>query len=383
MTVTVHRGTHQIGGCAVEIRTENSRILIDAGSELDGDTPLEIEGITKGKSDCDAVLFTHYHVDHTGMLGSIHKDIPLYIGDLSLAIMKLQNERQHLFDTDDLDKMKTYKTASPMVFGDIKVTPFAVDHSAFDSHLFLIEADGKKVLHTGDFRSHGFRGKGLLPTLEKYVGKVDAVICEGTTLSREDKAVMTEYKLSVKAKKLLRDNRYVFIACASSNIDRIAAFCSVVPRGKYCLCDGYQKRILDTVREQCGQYSPLYQFGKTLTYSRYLDKRMEKQGFCMFVRPGNYLSAKLMKEYRDKNPLVIYSMWSGYLENNDDMKKALEGYRLIKLHTSGHADPGTIKSVIEAVNPDVIIPIHTTVPEKFPYGNAVPVPICDGQEITI
>lgn len=160
MIITVHRGTHQVAGRATEIKTEKNRILIDAGSELDGNAPLDIEGITKGKSDCDAVLFTHYHSDHIGLLSHVHKDIPLYIGDLSLDIIKLQNTRQKLFATEDVDRLLPYYAAKPVVFGDIKVTPFMVDHSAFDSHFFLIEADGKKVLHTGDFRSHGFRGKG-------------------------------------------------------------------------------------------------------------------------------------------------------------------------------------------------------------------------------
>ena len=36
MTVTVHRGTHQIGGCVTDLRTKTTRILIDLGSPLPG-----------------------------------------------------------------------------------------------------------------------------------------------------------------------------------------------------------------------------------------------------------------------------------------------------------------------------------------------------------
>ena len=122
---------------------------------------------------------------------------------------------------------------------------------------------------------------------------------------------MTEYELSKKAEELFKKNKYVFIACASTNIDRIAGFCSVVPRGKYCLCDEYQKDILNIVKENCEKYSPLYSFGKMCYYGKNLDEKMEKQGFCMFVRLGNYLSNQIMEKYRDKDPLIIYSMWSG------------------------------------------------------------------------
>ena len=43
----------------------------------------------------------------------------------------------------------------PLKIGDMTLTPIRVNHSAFDSYMFLIEAEGKRVLHTGDFRTHG------------------------------------------------------------------------------------------------------------------------------------------------------------------------------------------------------------------------------------
>ena len=297
MKIIIHRGTHQIGGCATEIRTNTNRIIIDVGSELERNKPLSIPGVTNGKSDCDAVLFTHYHGDHIGLIESVNDDIPLLMSELTLDILKLQNNRQKLFDAKVIDRITPFVTAKTLTYGDIKVTPFMVDHSAFDSHMFLIEADGKKVLHTGDFRSHGFRGKGLLPTLEKNVGAVDILICEGTTIGRSTVTSMTEYELSQKAKQILQDNKYVFIACASTNFDRIAAICATVPQGKYCLCDRYQKSLLDVVTKYSGKFSRLYQFPKMLTYSNNLLDKMEKQGFCFFIRLGSSLPNYLLNQY--------------------------------------------------------------------------------------
>ena len=45
-------------------------------------------------------------------------------------------------------------------------------------------------------------------------------------------------------------------------------------------------------------------------------------------------------------------------QNEADMPQAM-GLRLVSLHTSGHADPDTIRSLIERVQPTEIIPIHT------------------------
>ena len=51
MKVIIHRGTHQIGGVATEIKTEKTRIMIDMGEELGLDStfvphPLSIAGVT-------------------------------------------------------------------------------------------------------------------------------------------------------------------------------------------------------------------------------------------------------------------------------------------------------------------------------------------------
>lgn len=76
-----------------------------------------------------------------------------------------------------------------------KITPFCIDHSAVDSYLFLIEADGKRILYTGDFRLHGVRGKAMGKILDRRIGKVDVVVTEGTTVSRMDSKNVTEWDL--------------------------------------------------------------------------------------------------------------------------------------------------------------------------------------------
>jgi ribonuclease J len=84
----------------------------------------------------------------------------------------------------------------------------------------------------------------------------------------------------------------------------------------------------------------------------------------MFVRCGNPEHKKIMEMYKDKKPVIIYSMWKGYLEQ-DNIKEFLDGYKRLDMHTSGHADSDAIKMVIDTVQPDIVIPIHTEAPEAF------------------
>ena len=60
MSIKIHRGTHQIGGCVTEYEYEGWRLFVDYGEELPGGPKsgdLHIEGLTHGdisKSACIA-----------------------------------------------------------------------------------------------------------------------------------------------------------------------------------------------------------------------------------------------------------------------------------------------------------------------------------------
>lgn len=269
MQIVIHRGTHQIGGCCTEIRTDQARILIDFGDELPEpgqvSRPLELEGVTHGKPDCGGVFFTHYHGDHVGQLSRILPGIPLYMGEVAKEILSLYQQRvsaHHPAATaETLAAIRPLHPLGRVRVGDMQVTPLAVDHSAYDAYMFLIEAQGKRILHTGDYRLHGFQGKGVLTALEKYVGQVDVLITEGTTLSRTGQKTVTEGDVEREAIGLLREHKYVFLLCSSTNIDRLAAFAAAAKKvGRLFVCDGYQKSVLDVVAQHGGKRSALYDF---------------------------------------------------------------------------------------------------------------------------
>lgn len=386
MTVTIHRGTHQIGGCATEIKTDTTRILIDFGAELDADhaKPLDIKGVTYGIPMCKAVLFSHYHGDHIGLMDTILPGIPLYMGKDAKQILTILNAQTKVFEKELLESILTFQEGQPFRIGDITVTPFSVDHSAYDAYMFLIEADGKRILHTGDFRAHGFRGKGLKKVLEKRIGHVDTVICEGTTLNRNTSVTLTENDIKSKLNRLMKENKYTFLICSSTNIDRIAAICAARPMGRYLLCDGYQKSILDYVSATAGLKSDLYRCKGMCVYGANLDEKIKQQGFCMLVRISNPLHKKMLDRYKAYDPLIIYSMWKGYLDE-DRTKAFIDGYRKVDVHTSGHADKIAIEMLLRLTCPDKVIPIHTEAPTAFRgiYGNAQMVYLQDREKFTV
>ncbi|WP_019227222.1 MBL fold metallo-hydrolase [Sedimentibacter sp. B4] len=390
IAITIHRGTSQIGGSITEISTEQNRILIDFGTELSENTQTpndsEMIKLVTEKS-CDGVFFTHYHGDHTGLMNQIPKGIPIYIGDIARRIMI--NIRETLRQYGEVAILKDTNRIKPLVknvaiqIGDIKVTPYFVDHSAYDAYMLLVEAEGKRILHTGDFRTHGRLGKGLFPTLKHYVCRdgrpVDVLISEGTMLSRSTEKVMTEQQMQKEATKLLKQHRYAFLVCSSTNMDSLASFHQAAKINHIpMIANWYIVKQCELFTEYAGSFSDVYRFDNLykLELERILsdnlsqEEHMKKYGFLFIVNEKEYYQG-IMERFRNFNPILIYSMWDGYLDDkrnsyNIKMADMVKKWNVIHLHTSGHATADTISEVIKTVRPQkAIIPIHTEMGRQF------------------
>lgn len=381
MKIIIHRGSHQIGGTAVEISTASTRIIIDMGDELTIDSsckpkPLNISGVTDKNGRCDAVLFTHYHGDHTGQLPNIRSDIPIYMGSLTKNILlaSAHNAEQDIINR--LNSANTFKAGKKLRIGDIYITPYVIDHSALDCCMFLIEACGKKILHTGDFRTHGFRGKAVPVILQNYIKNIDILITEGTNISRANNEIITEMQLQNKVKEYMKEYKYVFAYTSSTNLERICGFSKAVPQGKYFICDAYQYKLLEIIEDHLGKFSDLYRNIKKTIYCSNLVTKFQDKGFLMMVR-DNQMFRKIIPLFDKEKSIILYSMWDGYRtrpESTIPEFLALSG-KWEYLHTSGHAYIEDIKEMVKTINSSYIIPIHTDKPEimrdLFPDKNII------------
>lgn len=94
--------------------------------------------------------------------------------------------------------------------------------------------------------------------------------------------------------------------------------------------------------------------------------RVEQNNIIMMVRPS---MLKDIERCKLQNGVFIYSMWQGYRESDYQQKfeKYLQsiGFKLMVLHTSGHATINDIQRLIVELEPKKIIPIHTMKPDLF------------------
>ena len=427
MKLTIHRGTDQIGGCITEIESGGYKVFVDFGEQLPGNETKElspIEGLTCGDVSKSALFITHYHGDHIGKICDTVADLPIYMGKTALEIYRcLKTRLTKIPDPDESEKHKriieriesfnTFEALQKIEIGGITVTPLFVDHSAFDAYMFIVEAENKRILHTGDFRGHGFRSKGLVPMLRKYAQNIDYVISEGTNILRTKDQIQTEQDLQREFISQFRNHKYNFVLTASTNIDRIFGLYHASKEAKRCfICDDYQAAILKIVSKNHKQYTPFYDIdyeqkrspvGRFFELERYLimenftpiknlEFYLKKYGFCMPIR-SNAMYKPLLDEYAKlEETKIYYSMWNGYLDSgrsafNPDLYDFLKPYEINIMHTSGHADVETLKELFETVKPKGgIIPIHTEDPEKFEElfaELATIIRIHDGEQISL
>ena len=208
---------NKIGGCITEIKSENTKIIFDYGNNL-ADTPqIDIEGLTCGTPQYDAVFIIHYHLDHIGSIDKILKDIPIYVEETTKILYDIIGD----FQSKPRVEVKTFSFSKAITIDNhIKITPYKVDHSAYNSCMFLIDDGKEKAIYTGDFRNNGYTGNRLIPTF-KAIGKVDYLITEGTNITSNLSHIIKESSLVDEFIRIMNRYKQVFVLMTASNIDRI------------------------------------------------------------------------------------------------------------------------------------------------------------------
>ncbi len=404
VNIIIHRGTQEIGGSCIEISTDDSRIFLDGGFPLDNTKSQLPENIKNSLG----VFLSHGHLDHSGLLFDLPQNVPLYLGELTCEIMNASK----LFNNKSLMNSKTefLVPEKPVETGPFKITPFTVDHSIPDAMSFLIEVHGKRIYYTGDFRSHGRKGK-LFHRLISKLNNIDVLITEGTTMGREDYKNKTESELETEMIEAInKEKGLVFLVSSAPNLDRIVtAYRAAKQCGRIFVTDIYTAYILDKISNfhsstprmewsdikilnrkwpASRQYASLK--NNLDNYNEFTDRLYDKNVGVTLEEiqqtPEKYLIKhnqikRLIKETSPSSSTIIYSLWDGYLnkEYNNAYSSSLDALQSIKntefiqIHSSGHADFKTIDTLIKKISPETILPVHTENPERFEkhYKNTV------------
>ncbi|MBK9494130.1 MAG: MBL fold metallo-hydrolase [Xanthomonadales bacterium] len=398
MRVCIHRGTEQIGGTCVELEAEGKRILLDLGRPLDvadGDAAASVPrivGLQEGSADLLAILISHPHQDHVGLVEFVPESIPVAIGKAAAALL----DRAANWLSRPLLAGRTlinWEDRRPVKIGPFVVTPFLVDHSAYDAYALLIEAGGQRLFYSGDFRGHGRKAKLFDRLIAAPPPNVDMLLMEGTVIGRdgEERQFPSEDELEVEfVDKLQGAQGLSLLWTSSQNLDRIVTVFRAARRtGRRLILDLFTAEMLAATdnprlpqadwRENIGIYVPKWmrrkitQDGSFDVLKRFkanrvfLDQLADPAYDILLFRPG------LLKEVDAEAPLggaqLLYSNWSGYLADPSTLlvRQWIEARQIPMhtIHTSGHASLPDLRRFAAALAPRALIPIHSFHTDRF------------------
>jgi len=413
MKLTIHRGTQEIGGSCVELSTAASRILIDFGMPLvkknkerfetdilEGKSIEElknlsilpqIDGLYKDENkSIDAILISHSHLDHYGLLSYVHADIPIYLSEGAKELVDITS----LFVYREVKSLnaKFIKNKEAFVIGDFKITPYLVDHSAFDALAFLIKAEDKRLFYSGDFRGHGRKSVLFKRMVENPPKDIDCLLMEGSMLGRSEQLYNNEEEIENHIVDILKESGTVtFLFASSQNIDRlVSAYRACLKTESIFVIDLYTAFILDKLNK-ISKGIPRFDWKnirvKFLKYHAdvlaknnrkdllylYNERKIDmdeindkRDRILMLARDNSVFPIILKKIESIKGARIIYSMWGGYLTEEFKNFCNEKGVIIESVHTSGHAELEDLKKFANALNPKKLIPIHTFNRERYP-----------------
>lgn len=399
MKTKIHRGTHEIGGTCIEITANNGKtLLVDFGSPLNKENP-DIEYAKNIKA--DAVLISHPHQDHYGLIDIINSETQIYIGEISINLINTVKDflgkKRFVKNINTISAWKEFTIENTF-----KIKPYLVDHSSPEAFAFLIEVDGKRIFYSGDFRATGRKQVVFDNLINNPPKDIDLLFIEGTMIKRDNQKYKTEYEIESVFYEIFKTQTNVsFVLSSAQNIDRfVSVFKACLKLNKTVIIDVYTAKILDIVSQKSSGLPTIdWKNIKVFTKGSHIEKvksdidfvnRIKKReiGNEVFANPKNYVYFLRMPNEKFVEHIkklggkinIIYSQWGGYLETENKMYftdyinklKNSSDINYHHIHTSGHATIDKLILLAEKLQAKKIVPVHTEEPEmlKKVFGEA-------------
>lgn len=395
MRVCIHRGTQEVGGTCIEIESAGKRIILDVGLPLEAeDSEISlphVKGFREHEPSLLGVVISHPHQDHYGLAKYLLPDTPMIMGAAAERILKAASSFTPSGVT--FQQVRHLEHRIPLSVGPFTLTPFLNDHSAYDAYSLLIEADGRRLFYSGDLRGHGRKARVFQQFLKNPPIDIDVLLMEGTTLGRLAAARRFPLEQELEScflEQMRQTSGLVLVWTSAQNIDRlVTTFKACRKAGRQLVIDMYTAEILratgnpklpQATWEGIKVFLPqsqkrqiikakLFTLAERYKASRIYPEQLAEQASrsVMLFRPS--MSRDLEQAACLKGARMIYSLWSGYLKRKAQ-RPFLEWLKrhhilLAECHTSGHASMSDLQAFAHAVNPKMLVPIHSFESRRF------------------
>jgi len=324
--------------------------------------------------------------------------------DSLLNFMELSAKSRTVLNKGNLTLLKDFSS-------NFEIKTFDVDHSIYGATAYILSGDNI-IAYTGDFRLHGKKGN----KTERFINeakKASVLIIEGTRAARED-IDESEETVYENCLKIVEDSKGLVVADFSArNFERLEIFKKIAEKvGRTLVITSKDAYLLNALRKADGidRIKETQIYGDLRSSTRYWEDKILRvdidinylDPITISNDPNSYMicfslfDVKNLLDIKPKAGTYIYSSSEAfeeesefdYLRLNNWLKFfnfEIIGFEIIEdetrikpqfmkgYHASGHVSKSDLIRVIETIDPDIIIPVHTDSPEWFSdnFENAV------------
>lgn len=379
-------GLEEIGRNMTVFEYNNDIIIIDCGMMFPDEKMMGIDYIIpnvdylkKKKKNIRGMLITHGHMDHIGALPQILPEIgnpTVYATELTRGMIAKRHEEYK--DIPPIN-IKTIRKVDKLKLGIFEVEFFHVNHSIPDSVGMVIKTPVGKIMYTGDFKFDHSPVGDVPADIAKIarLGSDDILaLMSDSTDSQSPGYSISESKIKQTIEKIFKESKgRIITATFSSLISRIQEISEVAEKtGRKLAIDGYSMKNNFEIARKLGYINAHKStFIDIKDVDRYPDSKVailctgaQGEGKAVLMRILNN-EHRFVKVHHGDTFVFSSSVIPGNERSVQGMKDTLykKGahvihYKMMDIHSGGHARQEDLKMMINLVRPKYLIPIHGT-----------------------
>jgi ribonuclease J len=338
--------------------------------------------------DIGAVFFSHAHLDHIGNVNLINNAIPKYLSNESYAVLKYFVKFGYIKSMPS--NVNVINKA--ISFGSFKVMPFPVDHDIPGALAFIIETPKGIVIYTGDIFFKGISKEksydfvNYAKNLKPYL-----LISEGTRIGWGGITSLTEEDLQLEIESCMNIFKGMVIANPyEPHAPRIYSFYKVsqkfgrklVLTTQYAYALHYLAMAGNLIAQEIldSKNTFIYPAGteledlKQIYPNKFIDTySMQNEQDNVLLLLGFRNTPELIDIEPKKGSIYIHSGGEPIANIDGDNAAILMNWLnkfnipYFRIHSPGHASEVEILQMAREINPEILLPIHTQIPERFKF----------------
>ena len=378
-------GLGEVGKNMTVYETDDQIVVVDAGLSFPRDEHLGVDlilpdfGYLKDRADkVRAVLLTHAHEDHVGALPYLMREVrvrQVWATKLTLGLIQSKLDEHGLLNAAELIEMRPDE--GPVDIGSFRADFVRMAHSVPDTVAIMLEAAGKRVLHTGDYKLDHTPVDGLRTDVGKLaeLGNQGIDLLLGDSTNAERPGVTGSERLVGEAFRHIipvRQGR-VLIACFASNVHRMqqAVDVAVESGRKVAVVGRSMRKNLNIARNLGYLEAP----EETVIKPSELEEYQPHEVLILCTgSQGEPMSALTRIAYND-HPAVIVERGDtvilsakpvpgNELRVHDSINRLAKSgaevlhQEIAPVHVSGHGNSEELRTILGLVRPKAVMPVH-------------------------